>query len=45
MSSNPHYKDNWHRFGDVDSNGDEIVCDPDADEVLEDDYSEQEDEY
>lgn len=39
MSSTPDItKNNWHRFGDPDSNGDEIEFDPDADEVLEDDY-------
>jgi hypothetical protein len=42
MSSTPDItKDNWYRFGDPDSGGDEIEFDPDADEVVEDDYSEQ----
>jgi hypothetical protein len=34
MTSSPQYeKDNWYRFGDPDSNGDEIEFDPDVDEV------------
>lgn len=33
MISEPIFKDNWYRFGDIDSNGDEIVMDPDVDDV------------
>lgn len=40
MSSTPDLeKDNWYRFGEPDSEGDEIVFDPDVDETTEDDYS------
>jgi hypothetical protein len=41
MNSTPdYYKDNWYRFGDPDSNNDEeeIVLDPDVDEVESDNY-------
>jgi hypothetical protein len=35
-------KDNWFRFGDIDSNGDEILHDPDVDDVEYDSYSDDE---
>lgn len=37
MSSTPD-KDNWYRFGEPDTDGDEIVFDPDVDETEKDDY-------
>ena len=40
MSSTPQSThDNWYRFGEPDSDGDEIVFDPDVDDTAEDDYS------
>ena len=41
MNSTPKFTDdNWFRFGDPDSEGEEILFDPDVDETVEDDYSE-----
>jgi hypothetical protein len=41
MNSTPKFTDdNWFRFGDPDSDGEEILFDPDVDDCIEDDYSE-----
>lgn len=39
-STPQHTDDNWYRFGDPDSSGEEVLFDPDVDEIVEDDYSE-----
>lgn len=46
MSSTPNIeKDNWYRFGDPDSEGEEIEFDPDVDEVADTDIFDDKDLY